>query len=309
MSRTSRERSSSSWAMNWCSGPGKAPVLTVATPSPRPAPQDPGCACSAGLARPPRPGRPAQHAGAACPPDSTARRRRGHHPAGVNAAAESRPSPARTGPTMPAMDSTAPRPFRLGCLDVQDGRVFAVDDSLPIVVEIDAATGGPVRVFSWLLSGDHRGRPTALGVLARDDSVLIASPAAGGIVEIDRRSGQATTIPLDGDAGALLAIGDAIWAVGWPDWDEPPAGRPDGKRPVVWEAPTDEETARHQEMMRRLHFHGAGPLGAKADGRTLAEWRDAEGDFEALMPPTPTWRVSAFWLRRIGDYLEQPILA
>lgn len=207
------------------------------------------------------------------------------------------------------MDSVAPRPIRLGCFDVRNGTVFAADDSLPVAAEIDAATGETVRVFSWPLSGDHRGRPTALDILGRDDSVLIASPAAGGIVEIDRRSGQAMTIPLDADAGTLLATGDAIWAVGWPDWDEPPAGRPGGKRPVIWEEPTDEEIARHQEMMRHMHFPGAGPLDEETGGRTLADWRDAEGDFEDLMPPTPIWRISAGTVRRIEVDLEQPILA
>ena len=210
---------------------------------------------------------------------------------------------------MPTMDSVAPRPIRLSCFDVRNGTIFAADDSLPVVAEIDAATGETVRVFSWLLSGDHRGRPTALDILGRDDSVLIASPAAGGIVEIDRRSAQATTIALDADAGTLLATGDAIWAVARPDWDEPPAGRPGGKRPVLWEEPTDEEIARHQEMMRHFHFPGAGALDEEAGGRTLADWRDAEGDFEDLMPPTPIWRVSAGAVRRIEVDLEQPILA
>ena len=211
---------------------------------------------------------------------------------------------------MPAMDSTAPRPFRLGCFDVRNGRVFAADDSLPIVVEIDAATGETVRVFSWVLSGDHRGRPAALDVLARDDSVLIASPAAGGIVEIDRRSGQATIIALDADAGNLLAAGDAIWAVARPDWDEPPAGRPGGKRPVIWEEPTDEEIARDQEMRRHLRFPGVRQLDDEEEGAgTLDDWRDAEGDFEDLMPPTPIWRICAGAVRRIGLDLEQPMLA
>jgi hypothetical protein len=216
---------------------------------------------------------------------------------------------------MPAMNSAAPRPIRLGCFDVRHGSVFAADDSLPLVAEIDAATGEIVRVFSWPLSGEHRGRPTALDILARDDSILLASPATGGIVEIDRRSGQATTIPLDAEAGTLLATGDEIWAVGSPDWDEPPdrdeppAGRPDGKRPVIWEEPTDEETAYHQEMMRHFRFHGAGPPGEEEGGRTLAEWRDAEGDFEDLMPPTPVWRISAGAVRRTGLDLEQPMLA
>jgi hypothetical protein len=207
------------------------------------------------------------------------------------------------------MDSVTPRPIRLGCFDVRTGTVFAADDSLPVAAEIDAATGETVRVFSWPLSGDHRGRPTALDILGRDDSVLIASPAAGGIVEIDRRSGQAITIPLDADAGTLLATGDAIWAVGWPDWDGPPAGRPGGKRPVIWEEPTDQEIARHQEMMRHMRFPGAGPLDEETGGRTLADWRDAEGDFEDLKPPTPIWRISAGTVRRIEVDLEQPILA
>ena len=210
---------------------------------------------------------------------------------------------------MPTMDSAAPRPLRLGCFDVRGGRVFAADDSLPMVAEIDAATGETVRVFSWPLSGAHRGRPTTLDILARDDSILLASPAAGGIVGIDRRSGQATIIPLDADAGTLLDTGDAIWAVGRPDWDEPPAGRPDGKRPVIWEEPTDEERARHQEMMRNMRFPGVRLLDDEEGGRTLAEWRDAEGDFEVLMPPTPIWRVSAGAVRRIGLDLEQPMLA
>lgn len=207
------------------------------------------------------------------------------------------------------MDSSAPRPIRLGCFDVRNGTLFAADESLPVAVEIDAATGETVRAFSWLLSGDHRGRPAALDILGCDDSVLVASPAAGGIVEIDRRSGQATTIPLDADAGTLLASGDAIWAVARPDWDGQPAGRPDGKRQVIWEEPTGEEMARHQEMMRHVRFHGTDPLDEDEGGRTLAGWRDAEGDYEDLMPPTPIWRISAGAARRIEADLEQPILA
>ena len=210
---------------------------------------------------------------------------------------------------MPTMDSAAPRPLRLGCFDVRNGTVFAADQSLPVAAEFDAATGETVRVFSWPLSGDHRGRPVALDILGRDDSVLIASPAAGGIVEIDRRSGQAATIPLDADAGPLLASEGAIWAVARPDWDGPPARRPDGKRPVIWEEPTDEEIARHQEMMRYLRFPGAGQMDEEAGERTLAEWRDAEGDVEDLEPPTPIWRVLAGVARLIDADLEQPILA
>jgi hypothetical protein len=49
---------------------------------------------------------------------------------------------------MPSMDSAAPRPLRLGGFDVRTGTVFAVDESLPVAAEIDAATGETVRIFS-----------------------------------------------------------------------------------------------------------------------------------------------------------------
>ena len=210
---------------------------------------------------------------------------------------------------MPTMDSAVPRPLRLSCFDVRNGRIFAADASLPVAAEIDAATGETVRVFSWPLSEDHRGRPAALDILARDDALLIASPAAGGIAEIDRGSGQATLIPLEADVGTLLTTGDAIWAVGWPGRDEPPAGRGDGKRPVIWEEPTDEEIARDQDIMRQMRFPGAGQPDDEDGGRTLADWRAEEGDVEDLLPPTPIWRVCAGTALRIGLDLEQPILA
>jgi hypothetical protein len=208
---------------------------------------------------------------------------------------------------MPAVESTAARPFRLGCFDVRNGAVFAADDSLPVAAEIDAGSGETVQVFSWPLSPQHRGRPVALDILARDESIMIASPAAGGIVEIDRRSGQATIIPLDADAGTLVASGDAVWAVASPDWSgEPQGGRLDRQRPVVWEEPTGDEIARHQEMTRR--FHRVGPLDEEAGRRGMAEWGEAEGDDEDLEPPTPIWSVHGGAGRRIDVDLEQPML-
>lgn len=50
---------------------------------------------------------------------------------------------------------------------------------------------------------------------------MIASPAAGGIVQLDRRSGRATVILLDADAGVLTACGDAVWAVADANWNCP----------------------------------------------------------------------------------------
>lgn len=208
------------------------------------------------------------------------------------------------------MESAALRPFRLGCLDVRNGAVFAADDSLPVALEIDAASGETLQVFSWPLSPQHAGRPAALDILARDGSVMIASPAAGGIVQIDRGSGQARTIPLDADAGTLIACGETVWAVASPDWrGQQQDGRRDGRRPVVWEEPTSEEIARDQETMRQLWFPGAAAASEEADGAALARWRAAEGDDEDLEPPTPIWRIRGGVASRIDADLEQPVLA
>ena len=153
-----------------------------------------------------------------------------------------------------------------------------------IVVEIDAATGETVRVFSWLLSGDHRGRPAALDVLARDDSVLIASPTAGGIVEIDRRSRTAAIARSTATPAPCSPPGTRSGP--WPG----PTGtsrRPDARR----EAP-----GRLGRADRRRDGPPSGddaapalPWGCALDdeeGRrtSVADWRDAEGDFEVLMP-------------------------
>lgn len=217
--------------------------------------------------------------------------------------------PGRPGPTMRVVESTAARPFQLGCFDVRNGAVFAADDSLPVAVELEAASGETVQAFSWPLSPRHRGRPVALDILARDDSIMIASPAAGGIVEIDRGSGQATTIPLDADAGALVGSGDVVWAVASPGWrGEPQGGRLDRQRPVRWEEPTSEEIARYQEMLRHVRFHGAAPSGEEAAGSALGRWREAEGDYEDLEPPTPLWRIRGGTAHRIDVDLDQPML-
>ena len=222
---------------------------------------------------------------------------------------------AAGGPTMPTVESptvesTAARPFRLGCLDARNGAVFAADDSLPVAVEIDAASGETARVFSWPLSQAHAGRPAALAILARDGSVMIASPAAGGIVEIDRGTGQARTIPLDAAAGTLIACGDTVWAVASPDWrGDQQGGRRDRRRPVIWEEPDAAEMARDQERMRHIRFHGAAAAGEETAGSALARWRAAEGDDEDLEPPTPIWRIRGGVASRIDADLEQPVLA
>lgn len=103
-----------------------------------------------------------------------------------------------------------PRPIRLGCFDVRQDVVVIVDQSLPIAVEVDGVSGQVTQVSSWPLSPDLRSRPTALDALISGESLMIASPAAGGVVVIDRRSGQASVIPLEADVGALARAGDYV---------------------------------------------------------------------------------------------------
>ena len=229
------------------------------------------------------------------------------------------------------MMSVPERPIQLGCFDVRNGSVVVADDSLPVAAEFDSASGMVIRVFTWPLMKDLRDRPTALDVLISGTSLVIASPAAGGIVDIDRHSGQATLIPLDAEAGTLLAGRDVIWAIARPDWYEDQndelAGTPqDRQRAVVWEEPDDAEIARYQGLGTHNSFRGqhgeyylaaAGERAADGDDQddreqdrlTAADWMDEEGDDEALEPPTPIWRISAGAARRIAADLDQPILA
>ncbi len=222
------------------------------------------------------------------------------------------------------------RPIRLGCFDVRNGSVVIADESVPVAAQFDRASGAVIRVFSWPVLHDRRDRPVALDLLVRGNSILIASPAAGGVVDIDRHSGAATLIPLDAEAGTLLAGHDVIWAIAHPDWydnqdDELPAAPEDRQRAVIWEEPDAAEIARHQELTRRIRSHGrpaeyrlaAGePVADGADRDdgdqdwlTAADWMEAEGDDQAVQPPTPIWQLSGGAARRIAADLDQPILA
>jgi hypothetical protein len=184
-----------------------------------------------------------------------------------------------------------------------------------------------IRIFSWPILTDRRTRPTALDILISGPSVLIASPAAGGIVDIDRASGESALLPLEADAGTLLAGHDAVRAVASPDWyenqgGELPAGAQDRQRLVVWEEPDEAETARYRELSSGVRFGGrhseyrllaAGERATDGDDRdgawlTAADWMDADGDGEEVQPPTPIWRISAGAVHRIDADAEQPIL-
>jgi hypothetical protein len=219
----------------------------------------------------------------------------------------------REWPRMLVMDMSAARPIRLGCFDVRDGYVVVADEALPLAVEVDGVSGQVARVFAWPVLPELRDRPMTHDVLVLGESIMISSPAAGGIVVIDRGSGQVTVISLEADAGTLTACGDAVWAVAGPGWYRPGPGGPraDGggrTRPVAWEEPTAAEIARDEEHSRRSALAGR-PRPADLEVRTVADLRQAEGDNVILGPATPVWHIRAGAARRIDADLEAPRLA
>jgi hypothetical protein len=87
------------------------------------------------------------------------------------------------------MSGAGPRPIELGCFAVQNGSVFVADQFLPVVAEIDRASGKVITVFTWALSPENRGKPVSLDIAVLRESILVASPAAGGIADISRSFG------------------------------------------------------------------------------------------------------------------------
>lgn len=130
-------------------------------------------------------------------------------------------------------------------LAVGAGRCFVADDVVPVVAELDTVDGRVVELFTWGLSPSHRHLPTTTALAFAGEKLLVASPAAGGLVQIDRATGGSTvtavpTPPLD-----VVVDGEVVWIVGAPDLDDDARPEYDGTRhPVRWEEPTDKGMAR-----------------------------------------------------------------
>jgi hypothetical protein len=179
-------------------------------------------------------------------------------------------------------DRTAVRPLRLGCFGAGDGCIVAADEILPVAAEIDAVSGAVRAAFTWPLSPHHRGRPVAADLVVLPDSIVIASPAAGGIVQISRATAEVTVIPLGADPAYLLGTADGLWAIASPDaevdGEAEPAAPDDRRHPVVWRGPKvswdgdeDDEAARVCTVpVWRISDGSATPLAFDADGLNLA---------------------------------------
>lgn len=190
------------------------------------------------------------------------------------------------------------RPLRIGAFDVRGTTVAATDEVIPVAVEVSAASGEVTRVHTWHLAATHRGRPTATDIALSDEEILVASPAAGGLVRIDRVSSAVTVVPLDEDPGSIAVGREAVWI--WADAEyQPSAGTEAQRRPVIWEEPTEEEVEQRRAQMTGwfAYVPGAPPEervpAAEGARLTAAEWRDTEDDLQDVVPPpTPLWRIT-----------------
>jgi len=192
--------------------------------------------------------------------------------------------------------------------DVADGRVVAVDSVLPVVAELDSA-GSLTSIWTWTLDPSRRGRPTAKDVLLTTTDIVVASPAAGGLVRIDRETGSTTVVPLDEDIGWLVRDGENVWAVADPGREgayEAFLQSPDRRR-VVWEEPTVEDMERHRNRISGWFGRAPGsneewvPLVDPSDPTpTAADWQDTDDhETDHIGPPTPVWLVEGERVTRV----------
>ena len=190
------------------------------------------------------------------------------------------------------------RPLRLGCFTATEDRVIAVDDRAPIVAEVAINSGEVLRVRTWSVP-PFTGKPVASEVAVVGGSVVIASPAAGGIVVFRGDDDEATVIAFDVPIGDLVVHGDAVWAIADAEWYGDSDDEPFGRRPVIWEDPTAEEVA-----AARAEVSGWSALIEQPDGvevwvlaGDLAETDDGRADpyddrASVIGPPTPLWRIA-----------------
>jgi hypothetical protein len=103
--------------------------------------------------------------------------------------------------------------------DVTEALLVVCDARVPLVAGFDISSGSVRRVHTWPLSPSHRKRPVANDVLTIGDTIFVSSPAAGGIVKIDR-AGAVAVIPLDAEPGALAMHGEILWVVASSEWEK-----------------------------------------------------------------------------------------
>jgi hypothetical protein len=173
-------------------------------------------------------------------------------------------------------------------LAVGAGRCFVADDVVPVVAELDTVDGRAVELFTWELSPPHRHLPRTTALALAGEELLVASPAAGGLVRIDRATGGSTVTPVPAPPLDVVVDGEVVWIVGAPDLDDDARPEHDGTRhPVRWEEPT-------AQGMARLRAAVSGWFTVAADGTrwpladdgsrrpTAADWEGDDDESELV---------------------------
>lgn len=173
-----------------------------------------------------------------------------------------------------------------------------VDDTLPIALEVGLDGEAPA-VHRWDLSPEHRGKCLVGGLLVTDMEILLASPAAGGLVGIDRQSGAQRVVALPSAGGTVVAGGDSVWVTGAAEGGgaevQPGAPPPEGiAHPIVLEPPSQEEAERIKRQMPRAQV-------AASPEEALSIAKAAFPAQVFVDQPLPLWRI-------VGDSMEEVVL-
>jgi hypothetical protein len=95
--------------------------------------------------------------------------------------------------------------------------VWLADDTLPVVVEVDGATGQVLRRLNWDPGPDQNlARSPANEMVASEDMIWVCSPRSGGVVAIDRSDGTAVVVSLPGEIQGLWLDGSTCLALEYP---------------------------------------------------------------------------------------------
>jgi hypothetical protein len=196
--------------------------------------------------------------------------------------------------------ATRTRPLRIAALDVAGGVAVMADAVLPLVVEVDLASGrlGPIR--SWPLRDGAGDAETVTDVAIIDSEILVASPAAGGLVRLDRVSGSSSVVALERGPQRVVVADTGVWVVGENGHGLRPRKPGERRRAVVWQDPSEEEVARWREFVSRRSrvtppSAPPEPLLSMADPPLpgFRRWAEEHDDRQDVVGrPTPLWHIS-----------------
>jgi hypothetical protein len=188
------------------------------------------------------------------------------------------------------------RELVIGALAVHEDVAVVVDRALPVAAEVDLHTGATQRLYVWDLPPARRDRELVADVEITEREILVASPASGGLVRIDRATGDVGIVPLPAELTMVLTDGTSVWLVGEAvedeedDEDDADAAR----HPVVWEEPSPELIDHARRRLSGFAVQRDGEWVSMADALeppSLAWWQENDDAADTLAHASPLWRL------------------